>query len=240
MPQNAIGIGPALKRAREHRAKSVDEAARDTKIRSDFLFALEREDFDALHGDVYVRGFLRSYSQYLGLDANKVLAAYVEGTGVDEAPPPPMPSIDPDEPEERALKPRHTSSWILAGGIALLALFLMAAFGLLSNSGSTPEAAVLPSALPTVDRARPVVVKLLARREVDATITVDDAVDFQGVLHAGEARTFTGETSVAVSFGKGGVVSVAANGEKFGLPGTVEAPYSETFLPPKEASSQAP
>src|SRR5438477_12466499 len=68
------GIGQALRKARVERGKSIEEASRETRIRAEYLQALERERFDVLPGDVYVRGFLRSYSSYLGLDPKKVLA----------------------------------------------------------------------------------------------------------------------------------------------------------------------
>src|SRR2546425_7719550 len=70
------GIGPALRKARLLRGKSIEEASRETRIRAEYLKALEGERFDALLGEVYVRGFLRSYSSYLGLDSDKVLTVY--------------------------------------------------------------------------------------------------------------------------------------------------------------------
>src|SRR5437660_703614 len=78
------GIGPALRKARLLRGKSIEEASRETRIRPDYLSALERDQFDALLGDVYVRGFLRSYSTYLGLDSDKVLTVYRRHFGAPE------------------------------------------------------------------------------------------------------------------------------------------------------------
>ena len=71
-----IGIGPALRKARLLRGKSLEEASRETRIRAEYLQALERESFDRMLGDVYVRGMLRSYSSYLGLDPTKVVTVY--------------------------------------------------------------------------------------------------------------------------------------------------------------------
>ncbi len=65
----ATGIGPALRKARLLRGKSIEEASRETRIRADYLSALERERFDALLGEVYVRGFLCFFYIYLGLDS---------------------------------------------------------------------------------------------------------------------------------------------------------------------------
>ncbi len=78
---NATGIGPALRRARLLRSKSIEEASRETRIRAEYLQAMERERFEDLLGDVYVRGFLRTYASYLGLDAEKVVAIYAGGAG---------------------------------------------------------------------------------------------------------------------------------------------------------------
>src|SRR5205085_4395634 len=59
------GVGTALRAAREEQGLSIEEASRDTKLRSDQLQALEDERFERLLGDVYVRGSLRSYARYL-------------------------------------------------------------------------------------------------------------------------------------------------------------------------------
>lgn len=47
-----------------------------TKIRAKYLRALENEEFDLLHGGTFVRSFLRTYAQYLGLDAHRLLEEY--------------------------------------------------------------------------------------------------------------------------------------------------------------------
>jgi cytoskeletal protein RodZ len=47
-----------------------------TKIRAKYLRALENEEFDLLHGGTFVRSFLRTYAQYLGLDAQRLIEEY--------------------------------------------------------------------------------------------------------------------------------------------------------------------
>jgi hypothetical protein len=68
------GIGTALSDARLARGLSYADAERETRIPRHHLEALEAEQFDAFPAPVYVRGFLRSYSQYLGLDSKSLLA----------------------------------------------------------------------------------------------------------------------------------------------------------------------
>src|SRR6185503_11998445 len=61
-------VGRMLRRHREERNLSLDEAARATKIRKDFLHSIEEDRLDTLPGPVFARGFLRSYAEFLNLD----------------------------------------------------------------------------------------------------------------------------------------------------------------------------
>lgn len=67
------GIGARLRLAREDRGVTIEAAERDTHIARHNLEALEDERFEAFSAAVYLRGFLRSYSQYLGLDSGELL-----------------------------------------------------------------------------------------------------------------------------------------------------------------------
>ncbi|MCL6450924.1 MAG: DUF4115 domain-containing protein [Acetobacteraceae bacterium] len=69
-------IGDVLRRQREARGVSLREAQAATKIRLKYLEALEAGDEAAFPGEVYMRGFLRSYADYLGLDGWALVAQY--------------------------------------------------------------------------------------------------------------------------------------------------------------------
>jgi len=69
-------IGEKLKTARETRGLSVDQIARETNIARRFVAALEEESFDVFPGEPYLLGFLRNYSDYLGLDADEMVTLY--------------------------------------------------------------------------------------------------------------------------------------------------------------------
>ncbi len=66
-------LGTLLVRAREARGLTLEDAERDTRISRRYLQALEAEQFDVIPAPVYARGFLRSYSQYLGIDPQEAL-----------------------------------------------------------------------------------------------------------------------------------------------------------------------
>ncbi len=72
----ATGIGETLRAARRQQGVALADAAAETRVRETYLAALESEDFAALGGDVYVKGFLRSYARFLRLDPEPLLATY--------------------------------------------------------------------------------------------------------------------------------------------------------------------
>lgn len=74
-------LGEMLRSARESRGLDRARIERDTRIRERYLSALERGAYDELPGEVYARGFLRTYARYLGLDADAMVALYRLETG---------------------------------------------------------------------------------------------------------------------------------------------------------------
>ncbi len=87
----SLGIGERLIQAREERGLSLEDAERDTRISRRYLQALEDETFDIIPAPVYARGFLRSYTQYLGLDTARMLARFPEQAPAGGAPAPRTP-----------------------------------------------------------------------------------------------------------------------------------------------------
>ena len=71
-----LGIGQQLVQAREVSGRTLEDAERDTRISRRYLQALEDEQFELIPAPVYARGFLRSYSQYLGLDPQALVARF--------------------------------------------------------------------------------------------------------------------------------------------------------------------
>jgi cytoskeleton protein RodZ len=61
-------IGSSLREARVRQGLEFAEIETGTKIRGKYLHALEDEHFDVLPGETYIKGFLRTYAEYLGLD----------------------------------------------------------------------------------------------------------------------------------------------------------------------------
>lgn len=69
-------IGERLEEARKRKGISIREAAEATKIRSDYLHKYESNQFDIKLPEIYVRGFLRTYANFLKAPADKIIADY--------------------------------------------------------------------------------------------------------------------------------------------------------------------
>lgn len=158
-----MSIGTRLREAREARGVTLEQAERETRIIRRYLIALEEEDFNAFPAEVYARGFLRSYANYLGLNPEDLVKALPRlatssGSGVVLEP-----RGSPRQPETRS-RSRHRAvpaarshpSLRLAGLVAA-GLLIAALVGRLL--GGAPDPALLPPdlrvATPMADIAAP-------------------------------------------------------------------------------------
>jgi len=73
-----MSFGEELKRERELREISLREISESTKISLRYLEALEGNDFKSLPGGVFNRGFVRAYSQFIGIDPESTVDAYLQ------------------------------------------------------------------------------------------------------------------------------------------------------------------
>jgi len=71
-----MALGHTLKQARERRGLTAAQVAAATRMKTQVVEALEREDFAKIPAPVYGKGFLRLYAQYVGLDPAPLLAEY--------------------------------------------------------------------------------------------------------------------------------------------------------------------
>lgn len=69
-------IGEILSEARRARKKTIKEVESITNIRSRYISALETNKFDIIPGHIYVKGFIRTYAEYLGIDYTPLIETY--------------------------------------------------------------------------------------------------------------------------------------------------------------------
>jgi len=71
-------LGEKIQEAREKKRFTIEDAALATKIKAEYLLALEEEDYTNLPPRAYVKGFLKIYAGYLDLDYSLLLQLYDE------------------------------------------------------------------------------------------------------------------------------------------------------------------
>ena len=130
-------IGHSLREARERQELGYPEIELATKIRAKYIRALEEENFTAIPGDAYIRGFLRTYADYLGLDSDVYVDEYASRfitSWRDELPP---------RPERRRIRRRERSIErravvLVLAGIVVLTALIFAAFRIPGSSTNVP------------------------------------------------------------------------------------------------------
>ena len=76
-----MGVGDILRRTREHHGQSLEDIERAIRIKAPQIEAIETGDVENLPGRVYAIGFVRSYSEYLGLDGDKMVKLFKSQSG---------------------------------------------------------------------------------------------------------------------------------------------------------------
>ena len=117
-------IGQRLRQARERLGLSLEEAERTTRIRSQHLAALERDNFEALPSPVQARGFLKNYADYLALDTDRLLQDYGAGPST-RRPPATRPATAPRAEVRVRRRGWFSADLLVAATIALGTLTLL-------------------------------------------------------------------------------------------------------------------
>ncbi len=71
--QDLESLGATLKRQRELRNISLEEIASATKIRQEYLEAIEQDRFERVPGLTFLKGYVRAYAQHLGLASDEIV-----------------------------------------------------------------------------------------------------------------------------------------------------------------------
>lgn len=78
----SITLGEKLRQAREARGISISEVAEQTRISSLYIKSIEEDDYRALPGGIFNKGFVKSYAKYVGIDEQEALQDYGALVGI--------------------------------------------------------------------------------------------------------------------------------------------------------------
>ena len=232
-------LGDEFRSAREARGLSLSDVAERLHIRSVYLAAIEDEDWKAIGAPVYVRGFMRTYARFLGLDAEDAVARF-------SAAAPAAAAMAPARSEERSRERPAREEWAGPSVVGILAVLVAAAVvgyvgyayfqyrsgapvpvAVASSRPADPvtetspeSAAVLPAPFPTPLHIRKPRHGLQVRLTQTSwlRVAIDGTVVAEGTFPAGTAKSFAGNVA-DVRVGNAGGVDVAVNGRPVGLLG---------------------
>jgi cytoskeleton protein RodZ len=220
-------IGSSLREARIRQGIDFPALEQGTKIRAKYLRALEDERFELLPAHTYVKGFLRSYADFLGLDGNLYVDEYNSRYVVGE--------------EETAIGARRAPSRVPAARrrrrdqreagavvLALAAIGVVTALVIVAWRFGGPEGSRVPgldqSSGPSARAARAAGAKAAAARITLWARNGDTGLEvrrgsaagkvvYRGTLQRGQTQRFTG-ARLAITVGRPQNVRVAVNGAR--------------------------
>ena len=237
-------IGDLLYTERKKKGLEIADVEHATGIRGVYLNALEQSRYDVLPGEVYVKGFLRNYANYLGLDGSHLVQRYTDMKKPTVEPVAAVPTIAvPAEPvvkkantvTSQSIDKKKWSTVLVAVILAASALGLYLWQKSVAPAGEIPGnaagskttgvtgpnqtsvRAVSPapiSGAPSMSRS-----VVLSARYTDrcwTSVIADGKTLYEGIPSNGATFTWEAERQIVVNFGNAAAVELTFNGQPVG------------------------
>lgn len=243
-------IGTLLANERKKKGLEVIDVEHTTGIRAAYLLALEEGRYSVLPGEVYVKGFIRNYGNYLGLDGAQLVQLYNDNLhGNDETT-----LIVTTATKVESSRKKSVQRQVISVLVILLLLSL-SAWGLYSWQKTTPASSAIPMskvsttaptiaptaaptatatsqavAMPATNRA----ITLLARYSDRCwtSVIADGKSIYEGVPKSDEILTWQADRQIVVNFGNAAAVELTLNGQPVGKIGERGDVVVRTFTAP--------
>lgn len=239
-------VGETLRSEREKKSLTIKDIEAATSIRALYINAIEEDNYKVIPGEVYLKGFIRNYANYLGLNGEDLVALY----RASQAPVEPEPEVparkkavaEKDTPV--SLRTGGKGKWVVAGVVVvcLAGVLWWVTGNKTAEPQPTPEvksapAQPLPSAVP--QQATTAAEKQAATKPVAVTAKFTDACwtlvkadgkeIYEGIPKAGETITWEAEKTIVIQLGNAGAVDIVYNGQSVGKIGGKGEVVSKTF-----------
>ena len=120
--KDVISCGEKLANKRSEKELSVNQVAREIKISPHVIKMIENNDFESIGAPVFVKGYLRQYSELVGLDPDLIIEKYSAINSIEDSPPIVNDSVD------------QISKYVLTPKIILIAIVvILISFGVLAT-----------------------------------------------------------------------------------------------------------
>jgi cytoskeletal protein RodZ len=163
-------IGSTLRETRMRKRIDIVEVESQTKIRAKYLRALENEEWDLLPGPTFVRTFLRTYGDFLGLDSKMLVEEYKQR--FERPGPQDLLPFSPRSASRRQRRGWGVPPFAVVGIFVVVLLGALYALGQLGNSGSSPSPSDSAAQVTPTPSASPSATKKSSKRHQAAVPTM--------------------------------------------------------------------
>ncbi len=215
-------VGELLQTERINKGLSLKDIENAINIRVLYLDAIEKGDYHIIPGEVYLKGFIRNYANFLGLNGPELVEIYRNKpsstvpviTSAVEPPPAPPAQLG----KNSLKKPRA-----LAAGVIVLFTAVGAWWSLSSPTSlpeklptSTPQAQISSSAVSTVKQDEiqtPIVITAKFSDQCWTLITADGKEIYEGTPKNGETMTWKAKQNLVIKVGNADAIDLIFNGK---------------------------
>ncbi|MET9950688.1 helix-turn-helix domain-containing protein [Streptomyces sp. NPDC006339] len=231
-------IGRALQQARVAAGLTVEEVSASTRVRVPIVHAIEEDDFSRCGGDVYARGHVRTLARAVGLDPAPLVEQYDAAHGGRPAPTPAAPLFEAERIRPEPRRPNWTAAMV-AAIVAVVGFVGFTMFNGTSGQAGPQSVAEGPAPVTKTTAPKPkpvkpdpkpvpsesaiaavpadkVTVKLTATDDKSwiSAKAHDGKLLFDGLLLAGESKTFQDDERIDLILGNAGPIELYVNGKK--------------------------
>ncbi|MGM9528696.1 MAG: RodZ domain-containing protein [Phascolarctobacterium sp.] len=239
-------VGTLLREARLAKHLSLADAEKATSIRARYLEAIEKDEYEKTPGEVFLKGMLRNYGNFLGLDGLELVHMYkaaaagktkdaVKGAGIREVDKVKM-NIQLKNPRDIGsgtgkLELPKLPSFDMRQALAGVAVLLVLAGGYFAIPKAIDYFKNRPQTVASVEKKeepsakKPAVAWDKVQVELEATgdcwleVQAEGKEIFAGMLRAKDKKTFEAKEKLIVKYGNISVVKIVFNGEPVDLQG---------------------
>lgn len=242
-------VGEILRSEREKKGLTIKEIEIATSIRTVYITAIEEGNYGIIPGEVYLKGFIRNYANFLGLDSQQIIDLYRQSqnpvvTAADE-----VNTINKSTKEDpvKEMNPSRSGKWLAVS--VLLVCLTGGAWWYQNTSESVPEqpkgdnhmqqpAPAMPSqavkeqsSVPSP--AKPVIIIAKYSDQCWTLVTAGNKIIYEGTPRAGDTLTWEAEQNITVKAGNAGGIDIVYNGQALGKLGTKGEVVVKTFAAKK-------
>lgn len=252
--EGSKSVGAILREAREAKQLSLIDIEKAINVRSLYIKAIEDEEFDKAPGDVFVRGIIRSYGNYLGLNGMELVALYRGSSAGEAARAAAIREVENVKMNIQLKEKRDIGAGRdgfsmpqfklplreIAAGVGALAIMAAGYFTVpkiidyMHSAPAVQETGAIEAPAPTQTPAVPLdkaVVEMEATGDCWLEVTADGKEVFAGMLYDKDKKTFEAKDKLVIKYGNIDVMKVVYNGKPVDLSGqhgVVLSTYTKT------------